>query len=98
MTHGITRAQSIGRQVRALLAERGMQQSELAVALGMTGNALSRRVTGRLSFRADELMQIADHLGVDPARFFRPVPEPRRGGDADDPRAPGPASAERGAA
>jgi transcriptional regulator with XRE-family HTH domain len=80
----ITRAQSVGRQVRAVLAEYDMQQSELAKALGMTGNAISRRITGKLCFRADELMAIAEHLGVDPARFFRPVPEPRA---RDEPKA-----------
>ncbi len=75
-----------------------MQQAELATALGMTGNALSRRVSGKLSFRADELMQIAEYFGVDGGRFLRPIPEPRWGGDADAPRPGRPATAERGAA
>lgn len=98
MQNSLTRAETVGRQVRALLAERGMNQAELAMALGMTGNALSRRISGKLSFRADELMQIAEQLGVDPGRFLRPIPLPR-GGDADDPtRELQPATAERGAA
>lgn len=71
----ITRAQSVGRQVRAALAEYGVHQSGLADALGMTSDAMSRRIAGKVSFRADELMQIAEHLGVDPGRFLRPVPE-----------------------
>ena len=97
MQNSLTRAETVGRQVRALLAERGMNQAELALAMGMTGNALSRRISGKLCFRADELMEIAERLGVDPGRFLRPIPLPSRGGDADDPIAM-PAHADRDAA
>lgn len=71
-----------------------MHQSQIAEALGMTSDAMSRRVAGKVSFRADELMQIAEHLQMDPARFLRPVPQPRAREDPD----PALAGAARGAA
>ncbi len=88
---------TVGRQVRVALAERGVSQTQLAAAIGMTADGLSRRITGKVAFRTDEIIGISEHLGVDAGRFFRPIPQPG-GGDAEDPRSPGPATVERGAA
>ena len=73
----ITRAQSIGRKVRAALAEVGKTQADVSRALGLTQDAVSRRIVGRVAFRGDELMQLAEYLGVDPGRFLQPICEPR---------------------
>jgi transcriptional regulator with XRE-family HTH domain len=51
--------------IRAELARRRKTQSDLAILLGITHQAMSRRMCGQVSFRDRELAQIADHLGVD---------------------------------
>ncbi len=70
-------ARAVGHQVRVAIVEQGQSQTSVALATGMAIDAMSRRISGRVSFRADELIQIAEHLGIDPARFFRPVPRAR---------------------
>ena len=77
MSNRISGAERVGRHVRAVLAEQGRTQLELAAVLGLTHASLSRRVAGRMSFRADELIVLSDYLDVEPSRFFRPIPEPR---------------------
>lgn len=100
MSQSITRAQVVGRQVRAALAEHGLSQTELAQQLGLTIDAMSRRITGRVSFRADELIAIGKVLGVEPARFLRPLPAAAVS-DVPAPRSPeekGPRAGSRGVA
>lgn len=77
MSEDITRAQHVGRLVRAALTEHGRTQNDVADVLGLTYAAVSRRILGHVSFRADELMQIAEQLGIEPSRFLRRVPQPR---------------------
>lgn len=77
MSEDLTPAQRVGRHVRAALAEHGMTQMQLSSLLGLTTAAIGRRVAGQVSFRADELIKIAEYLGEQPSRFFRPIPEPR---------------------
>lgn len=77
MTEPYTPAQRVGHQVRVALVEHHVAQVEIAELLGLTHASIGRRVAGHVSFRADELIRIAEHLGVEPERFFRPVPEPR---------------------
>lgn len=97
MTTEYTPAQRVGHQVRVALVEHHVSQVDIARLLGLTHVSIGRRVSGAVPFRVDELIQIAEYLGVEPERFFRPVPQPR-GGDADDPPVTVPGSAERTAA
>lgn len=90
----MTGAQHVGRQVRVALAEHGRHQTDLAAELGLTPSALSRRTSGQVSFRADELIEIAAYLGVNPARFLQPIPAPR----PPDQPIEAPATTARGAA
>lgn len=73
----ITPAEQVGRQVRAALAEQLRPQRDLEAVLGLTHTAVSRRMLGQMCFRADELIAIAEHLGVDPGRFLAPIPQQR---------------------
>ena len=71
-------AQRVGRNVRVALVEHGTTQQDIAQVLGLVQSGVTRRLLGEVCFRADELLAIAEHLGVDPGRFFRPIPQPRR--------------------
>jgi transcriptional regulator with XRE-family HTH domain len=99
MSERLTTAQQIGRQVRKVLVEQGRTQNDLAAVLGLTHGSLSRRTLGQVSFKADELVDIANFLGVEPARFLQPIPEPRaRAEPLEDPPAPLATAGGRGAA
>jgi transcriptional regulator with XRE-family HTH domain len=56
--------------VRGLLASQRRTQQELAVVLGITQSAASRRLTGRTEFSAAEILQIAEWLGVPASRVL----------------------------
>lgn len=47
------------------MARSGKTQADLAICIGKTRQAVSRRLTGLTPFRIDELQSIADLLGVD---------------------------------
>lgn len=53
--------------VRAELARAGKNQGDLANLLGVTRQAVSRRLTGEVPFDVDELRKVADYLNVTPA-------------------------------
>jgi transcriptional regulator with XRE-family HTH domain len=100
----VSTAQSVGRQVRAVLAEQGRAQAELAPVLSMTTAALSRRLLGQVAFRVDEIARVAEYLQVPVARLFfvpqqhvadRSHPHPREAESADEEGHP---AASRGAA
>lgn len=50
--------------VRAEMARRGLTQSDLGDALGLTQQACSRRLTGRVDFSVSELAEAAELLAV----------------------------------
>lgn len=50
--------------VRAELARRRKRQEDLAELLGLTRQAVSQRLLGRVDFRIAELQAIADYLEV----------------------------------
>jgi transcriptional regulator with XRE-family HTH domain len=54
----------IAAEVRAELARKNRSQGDLCAALGWSEAYLSRRLTGAVSFRIDELERIAAELGV----------------------------------
>jgi transcriptional regulator with XRE-family HTH domain len=66
-------------RVRAVLREKGVTGSELARRLDFKQPYISRRLTGEVEFRADELIAIAAVLDVPVAQFL-PAAEPTTGG------------------
>jgi len=59
----------IGRKIRALRLERGLSQSELADAIGLTFQQVQKYEKGTNRVSAGRLVQIADKLDV-PVMFF----------------------------
>ena len=64
MNHHSSRQAVTSRAVRRHLRERGLTQAALAEVLGMTQQALSARLTGRLRWSAEDLDQLV-LAGVD---------------------------------
>lgn len=60
----------IASQVRAELARQGKGRGFLVELLGLHPTSMSLRLSGKRSFRAEELVAIADALGISAARFF----------------------------
>ena len=52
------------RQLKGMLAERGLRQNDVADWLGISQAAVSRRMSGEVDFRWAELSVIAQRLGV----------------------------------
>lgn len=50
---------STGDRVRSALTQAGMKQEEAAAELGISQPQLSKRLAGRIEFRADELTTLA---------------------------------------
>lgn len=73
----------VGRRIQRLRAERGMTQRELAEAIGVEPESVSRAETGNISLSLTNLAEIARVLGlslgdlVDCARPAPPPPPPR---------------------
>ena len=59
----------IGRKIRALRLERGLSQSQLADAIGLTFQQVQKYEKGTNRVSAGRLQQIADKLGV-PVMYF----------------------------
>lgn len=59
-----TPAERVAAEVRAYLARQRKTQGDLAVALGISQQSVSRRMTGAQPFDVDELHRIAAWLGV----------------------------------
>lgn len=55
-------AQRIGHRVRTALALAGKSQADVGQLLGLNVAAVSRRITGAVCFRADELLEIGENL------------------------------------
>lgn len=56
--------------IREAMASRGITQSALAERLGLAQPAVSMRLSGRTRITVDELIQIADLLGVEPGSLI----------------------------
>lgn len=54
----------VGRNVRYIMDVRGMNQTELAVKLGLTDSQVSRRIGGKVEWTPDDLRAAADILRV----------------------------------
>lgn len=66
----------VAANVRAEAARRSLRQQDLAASLGVSQETLSRRLTGRVPFDVDELVDVAAALGVDPAELLTRRPTP----------------------
>lgn len=64
MSDNVTAAESVGAEVRGLLAKHKISQAEAGKHLGLSQAAMSRRIVGEIPFNVDELAAIADLLGV----------------------------------
>lgn len=52
----------VSQRIRALMVEMRVKQTELAPAIGMTQQALSDRLCGKMRWRVDEICQVAAHF------------------------------------
>lgn len=59
-----TTDERVAANVRAELARAGENQSSLAPKVGLSQQALSRRLSARVSFTVAELSRVATQLGV----------------------------------
>jgi transcriptional regulator with XRE-family HTH domain len=55
---------SIGANVRAEMARRGVPQISISRVIGRAQQQVSERLNGRIGFEAKELLQIAQYLDV----------------------------------
>jgi transcriptional regulator with XRE-family HTH domain len=60
----------VGRQIRRLREERGLNQTQLAALIGTGPSAISRIESGRQSPNSETLVKLAGGLGVDVADLF----------------------------
>lgn len=60
----------VGAEIRAEMARQRITQTALAERLGWVQQRLSRRLTGEVPMRLDELQQIADALRAPVTQFF----------------------------
>ncbi|MBR1780052.1 MAG: helix-turn-helix transcriptional regulator [Oscillospiraceae bacterium] len=59
--------------LRAAMAEKGMTQAQLARAIGISPNSLSRKLNGRRDFLLSEVVAISDVLELQaPQAIFLP--------------------------
>ena len=63
----------IAAEVRAELARQNKTQRDVAERLAITQPSVQLRLSGRRSWRAEELTVIADWLGVPAAQFLPPL-------------------------
>lgn len=66
-----TPTERIAGEIRAEMARQQRSQRQLALALGYTQQAVSRRLAGHVAIDVDELDAIARFLGVSVARLMR---------------------------
>ena len=66
----ITERDALVQEVRAGLARRSLTQDDLALRLGLTRQAVGRRLTGKVPFTHPEVRDTADLLGVTIASLY----------------------------
>jgi transcriptional regulator with XRE-family HTH domain len=70
MSRLMPKQNGVAANVRAELARHQVTQAAIGKVLELTHTAVSRRLRGVTEFRADELLRIAEHLGVDVSTFY----------------------------
>jgi len=68
-----TATQRVAGIVRTELADHGITQAEVAAALGVSQQAVSRRLRGQVSFNVTELHVVASLIGVEAASLLNPI-------------------------
>lgn len=63
---------SVRERIAEVIQQSGLKQKAIADRLGEPEYWLSNRLTGRTVIRADELIPIAEAIGVDPCALLRP--------------------------
>lgn len=66
-----THAERVGAAVRAEMTRRKITQAEVSACIGLTQQAVSRRLAGQVPFDVNELAKIADYLGLDIATLVK---------------------------
>jgi transcriptional regulator with XRE-family HTH domain len=64
---------TVPNKVRGIAAERGLRQIDLAAILGLSRQAIVRRLRGDVVFTADELIALAAAMDVAVGAFFGEV-------------------------
>jgi len=59
----------VAAETRAALARDGRTASQLATDTGISKSSLSKKMRGQVSFTVEEVIDIANALGVDPGAF-----------------------------
>lgn len=62
--------QRVAANLRAELARRHLTQRDLAKALGVTQQAISQRMLGRIAFDVNQLGAAAEFLGITPEQLL----------------------------
>lgn len=73
MSTQTTPAESVGSEVRGLLAKHKISQSAAGRHLGLSQAAMSRRLAGEVPFNVTELDALASLIGVPASRFMEAV-------------------------
>lgn len=62
--------QTVAARVRAVMAARQLDLADISEPLGLSNDALSRRLNGRVGFSIRDIEGISQLLGYEPAEFF----------------------------
>ena len=65
--------EAIAGEVRAEMARQQKRAKDLAAAIDMAPASLSRKLNGASGFTVDELLRVANALGVSASRLLAPI-------------------------
>jgi len=68
----MTTQDNVTAMVRYAIAARGESQRAIAAVLGIASSGVADRMTGRVTWRLDELDKLADHFGVSVSDLVTP--------------------------
>lgn len=71
----------LGARIRGYREGRGLQQTELADKLGVDQATISRWETGRSPMGIDEVIAVAEALGIDVAELWKRTKRPPKPGN-----------------
>ena len=62
---------AVAGEVRALVARNRTRQSELCALLGLSQGSVSLRLSGRVPFTVEEIVQVASYFDVQPGQMLQ---------------------------